>query len=587
MSTPIIGIDLGTTNSVVAVVENGKMVVIHDVGSETCILPSIVGLTDDGCVIVGQSARNQYLAFPERTVRSIKRKMGSTETVTLGNTQYSPQEISAMVLKRLKKMAEDHLGVAVTKAVITVPAYFSDVQRQATRDAGEMAGLDVVRIINEPTAAALAYEVNEHDAKKVLVYDLGGGTFDVSIVSMHNGVVEVLSSHGNNHLGGDDFDHRIVESLQEVLREKGVSIDDNPRAMARLERCAENAKIHLSDNPYAQIDEEFLATHNGDPVHLSYEMSREDYEALIEDYIDETLQAVQTALEGANLKVSDIDEVLLVGGSTRTPVVRERLMEIFEQAPRGEIHPDLCVAMGAAIQAAMISGEKVSTILVDVTPYTFGTSAVGLLDGDMYPFLYVPIIKKNSSLPISKSEVFYTCVDNQQDVEINIYQGEDADALNNIPIGQFMVNGLSDVHAGNPVIINLALDINGILKVTAIEKTTGFQKTVTIDNAFARLEEKQIREARERIDALFGEEIVGEEPAPGLVIDAASDHKQATQAKALMEKAQRLLETAGNDDKEDLINQIESIQDALIANDVKALETCINDITDLIYFLET
>lgn len=582
MSTPIIGIDLGTTNSVVAVVEQGKMVVIHDAECETGILPSIVGLNEEGGVMVGQSARNQYLAFPERTIRSIKRKMGSAETVQLGDSQYTPQEISAIVLKRLKKMAENHLGVAVSKAVITVPAYFSDAQRQATREAGEMAGLEVVRIINEPTAAALAYEVNEQNAKKVLVYDLGGGTFDVSIVSMHGGVVEVLSSHGNNHLGGDDFDLRIVEKLLDVLREQGVDVTENPRAMARLERCAENAKIHLSDNPYAPIDEVFLTTHNGEPVHLSYELSRNDYEDLIEDYIDETLQAVQIALEGANLKVGDIDEVLLVGGSTRTPVVRNRLLEVFDQAPRGEIHPDLCVAMGAAIHAAMMSGEKVSTVLVDVTPYTFGTSALSILDGQVYPFCYVPIIKKNSSLPISKSEVFWTCADGQTEVEVNIYQGEEEDALNNIPIGQFMVNGLSNVPAGSPVILNLTLDINGILKVTAIEKNTGFQKSVTIDNALARLEDSQIQNARERLATLFGDE-----SATVPVTNTTGGHKLATQAKALMEKAQRLLEVAGNEDKEDLINHIETLQDALVANDEKALEASVSDITDLIYFLET
>ena len=585
MKVPIVGIDLGTTNSSVAIVENGRVTVIKD--DDSAIVPSMVGITEDGRLLVGQPARNQYVAFPERTVRSIKRKMGTDEIVNLGGKLCSPPEISAIILKRLKQIAENHLHGEVKKAVITVPAYFSDAQRQATRLAGEIAGLEVVRIINEPTAAALAYETGTQQSKNILVYDLGGGTFDVSIVSLQMGVVEVLSSHGNNHLGGDDFDHCIVQYLLEKLRERGVDAENDAKAMARLTRSAENAKIHLSNYPFAVVREEFLTDHNGQPVHLEEELERHEYEALIEDYIHETLDAVHIALEGANLQVQDIDEILLVGGSTRTPMVQERLTSIFSKAPRGEINPDLCVAMGAAIQGATIAGESISSVLVDITPYTFGTSAIDWRESKgYYPYCYVPIIKKNSALPTTRQEVFYTNHDGQLQVEVNIYQGEDPDALNNIRIGQFRVEGLSDVPSGNPVLLELSLDVNGILKVTASEKTTGLKKTVTIDNACSQADnQRTLQEAHEKINLLFGEDGTTEQQE-ALTGTASAEHKLVVQARALAEKGQRLLEAANPDDAEDLINQIEAIQEAISAGDVAKLELLVGEITDLIYFIE-
>ncbi|WP_290652597.1 Hsp70 family protein, partial [Aquisalimonas sp.] len=355
MSESIIGIDLGTTNSEVAVIQAGQVEVIEIEGSR--LLPSVVGLAEDGSLLVGQAARNQAALHPERTVRSIKRRMGEDIRVPLGGTEYSPQEISALILGRLKRAAEDYLHGPVGRAVITVPAYFSDAQRQATRDAGELAGLEVRRIINEPTVAALAYEAEHPQRKHVLVYDLGGGTFDVSVVRVEGDVVEVLASHGNNHLGGDDFDARIIEHLQHRLKEEhAVDAGSDPRVMARLARAAEAAKIRLSDAPYARVEEEYLLEHDGSPIHLDVELERHDYEAMIEPYLAETLEAVHTALEGAKLTASEIDEVLLVGGATRTPVIQRRLEEELGLQPRSELDPDLCVATGAALQAAMIAG---------------------------------------------------------------------------------------------------------------------------------------------------------------------------------------------------------------------------------------
>ena len=351
----IVGIDLGTTNSEIAVYRDGRPEVLADELGRR-ILPSVVGISDTGELLVGEDARNQFVLYPERTVRSIKRRMGTDDKVPLGGNEYTPQEVSAMILKRLKDIAERRLGHPVRRAVITVPAYFSDAQRQATREAGEIAGLEVVRIVNEPTAAAL-------------VYDLGGGTFDASVVRIEAGVVEVIASHGNNHLGGDDFDHKIVEHILDHLKLRHeVDVSGDARAMARIQRSAEAAKKELSSHPFARIEEEYLAEKGGNPVHLSLELSREDYEDMIAAFIEETLSAVHVALESASLTSSQVDEILLVGGATRTPMVRRRLFEAFAREARGEVDPDLCVALGAAIQGGAIAGREVSAVLVDVTP---------------------------------------------------------------------------------------------------------------------------------------------------------------------------------------------------------------------------
>jgi molecular chaperone DnaK len=485
MSDTIVGIDLGTTNSEIAVVRNGRIEVL-DVENGAPILPSVVGLGDDSVLLVGAAARNQYVLHPERTIRSVKRRMGEATRLELGDKQYTPPEISAMILLRLKKTAEAHLGTSVQRAVITVPAYFSDAQRQATREAGEIAGLEVVRILNEPTAAALAYGAQRRTdgsssatgtARKSLVYDLGGGTFDVSIVNMEGDLVEVLASHGNNRLGGDDFDRCVVDfALAHLARAHSIDAATAaaaPIAMARLQRAAETAKIALSSQPYALLAEEFLFEKDGSPVHLSLEISRTEYEAMIEPFITETMDAVHVALSGAKLTVSDLHEVLLVGGATRTPMVSRQLEALTGIAPHGEINPDLCVAMGAAIQGQTIAGGASPTVLIDVTPYTFGTSTFGTLDGQDYPYCFVPLIRRNTPIPASRSDVFYTMYDNQEKVDVTVFQGEAPDALDNIEIGRFMVEGLRKVPSGNPIVIDFSIDINGILQVRASEKKTG------------------------------------------------------------------------------------------------------------------
>ncbi|MBK5938657.1 Hsp70 family protein [Halochromatium roseum] len=582
MSDIIIGIDLGTTNSEVAVLRDGRAEVLEVDGSR--ILPSIVGVADDGALLVGQAARNQYALYPERTIRSVKRRMGEDVRLPMGDQSYSPQEISALILKRLKRAAEEQLGEPVGKAVITVPAYFSDAQRQATRNAGELAGLEVVRIINEPTAAALAYEVDAEQPRTILVYDLGGGTFDCSVVRAGGEITEVLASHGNNHLGGDDFDAKLIEHVVTHLKEQhDCDPSQDQAAMARITRACETAKIALSDAPYARIDEEYLLPGRNPPVNLSLEVSRLDYEAMIEAYIDETLDAVHTALKGAELTVSDIDEVVLVGGATRTPVIQARLEELLGMQPRAEIDPDLCVAAGAAIQAAVIAGQATSTVLVDVTPYTFGTSALSEMNGMPYPYCFVPVIRKNTPIPTSKTEAFQTMFDGQDSVDVHIYQGEDRDALNNTEIGSFRVEGLSDVPAGNVILMRFDLDLDGILKVTAIEKSSGLEKHIEIDNATARFESEQLDAAKQRLATL----IDGDAEVEGSADADTEQHRGQVRAKALLDKAERLLQSASDEDKEDLIDLIEAVRDSLEAGDEDGLKRSTDALADLIYYLET
>lgn len=579
MTDEILGIDLGTTNSEIAIYRDDRPEVLRD-DQGRIILPSVVGLTETGELLVGEEARNQFLLYPERTVRSIKRRMGSDAKVQLGEREYTPQEISAIILSRLKEIAQARLGRPIRKAVITVPAYFSDTQRQATREAGEIAGLEVARIINEPTAAALVYEAAQHQGKRILVYDLGGGTFDVSVVRIEQGVVEVISSHGNNHLGGDDFDHKIVEHVLEHLKLKhGVDVADRPQAMARILRSAEDAKKQLSDHPYARIAEEYLAEHSGQPVNLDLELSREEYEDMIAPFIEETLGAIHIALESAGLTSSQVDEILLVGGATRTPLIRRRLVEAFGTQPRGEVDPDLCVAMGAAIQGAAMTGTEVSAVLVDVTPYTFGTSALGELNGELYPYHYVPIIPKNTPIPARMSEVFFTVLDEQTDVDVRIYQGENNDALENIKIGEFRVSGLSREPAGNPVIVDLALDRNGILQVSAREKKTGLERRITIDNATSRYDREQLDEARQRIGALFGDQEQAASVGSGAATDSAVD--------ALLARASAKLDETGEEDRTEIIDLIEAIRDARSSGDSAALEDVRSQLQDLLFYLET
>jgi len=579
----IIGIDLGTTNSEVALVRAGKVEVL-EIENGHKQLPSYVGLDDSGELMVGEAARNQYPLYPERTVKSVKRHMGSDEQLPLGEKHYSPQEISAMILRRLKQVAEAACGVSIERAVITVPAFFSDAQRQATRDAGEIAGLKVERIINEPTAAALAYETGHQQAKNILVYDLGGGTFDVSVVHMAAGVVEVRASHGDNHLGGDDFDQKLMEHICQFMRDThDVDPSGSARALSRINRAAETAKVALSSLSYYTIEEEYLLEKDGKPFHLSLEISRIEYEEMIRDYIEQTLDAIHTALDGADLRVSDIDEILLVGGSTRTPLVQSLIESELGIQPRLELDPDLCVAMGAAVQAGMLSGEQIGPILVDVTPYTFGTSAFDEFNGMEYPYCFVPLIRKNTPIPVAYSQSFYTAYDGQEKIEVNVYQGEDRDALNNTKIGEFMLEDFGRLPGGSPIVVTFSLDINGILNVSTLEKKSGKKHHLTIDNAISRFQDNELEQAKSALRQLMeGGDVDNDENAAGEV----QENRERVKARSLLDKARILLPSIEGDDRDDAVDLIEAVEIALHADNGGQLKQAADELSDLLYYLE-
>ncbi len=577
----ILGIDLGTTNSEVALIRNGAVEVL-EIENGNKQLPSYVGLDDKGEILVGEAARNQYVLYPERTVKSVKRHMGNDEQIQMGDKQYSPQEISAIILRHLKQIAEKACGEKINRAVITVPAFFSDTQRQATRDAGEIAGLHVERIINEPTAAALAYEAGDQNDNIILVYDLGGGTFDVSIVQMNQDVVEVKASHGDNHLGGDDFDQKLIDHIVEFIKDKyDVDASNSARAMSRITRAAEETKIALSSQAYYTIEEEHLLERpgKGKPIHLSLEISRTDYEEMISNYIDTTLEAIHTALDGAKMSSSDIGEVLLVGGSTRTPLVQQRLESDLKRQPRIELDPDLCVAMGAAIQAGMLSGKQLGPILVDVTPYTFGTSAIDEMFGMHYPHCFVPLIKKNTPIPVTFSKSFYTTHENQKKVEIKVYQGEDPDAMKNTEIGEFYLEDLKNLPDGSPIVVTFSLDINGILSVTSTERKQGIERSLVIDNAISRFQEEELEQAKNTLQDLMQDK----EDPEAIENQKNREHIKAT---ALIEKARKLLPSLEGDDSEDAVDMIETLEKALKQNEPDELQQAIDDLSDLLYYLE-
>jgi len=502
--TKIVGIDFGTTNSEVAIVIDGKPHLITD--GKQRLIPSVVGLSPEGELLVGQAAKNQYILHPERTVKSIKRKMGTDFRARLGDKEYSPQEIAAVILKKLKTMAEKFLGEKVEKAVITVPAYFSDAQRQATKDAGEIAGLEVARIINEPTAAALAYGIDRGEAHTVLVYDLGGGTFDVSIVELNSGVIEVKASHGNNHLGGDDFDQKIMDSLVEAFESKhAVNLRENLKALARLNKAAERAKIRLSDHPFAEIVEEFLAKKASTPLHLKQELGRNHFNDMIGKLIESTGESIDRALKDAELKPADIDKILLVGGSTRIPLVREIVMEKMAQEPHAEINPDEAVALGAAVQAAIIAGEKVDAVLVDVTPYSLGIEVAEFMLDDIYADRYSVIIPRNTVVPVTKSEVYYPMFPDQDQVRIKVYQGEHKTASQNVLLGEFMIDKIppaKDEDDSRDIVVQFDFDVNGILNVNATLKDTANTKSLAVKAARQRLSEDEKQDAKAALGAM-------------------------------------------------------------------------------------
>jgi molecular chaperone DnaK len=600
---PIVGIDLGTTNSEIALVRDGQPFVFEDNGDP--ILPSFVGLSEDGRLLVGAAAKNQWVLAPERTIKSIKRKMGQDVKVTLGDQEYRPQEISAMILKALRDRASAQLGVPVNKAVITVPAYFNDAQRQATREAGELAGLEVARILNEPTAASLTYDPSQRDLHRLLVYDLGGGTFDVSLVQAQEGVVEVLASHGDTQLGGDDFDDLLLNLVcDRFQQEHGVDLRANLVARSRVLQAVEAAKRHLSYHPFARIEEEFIAEKDGQALHLNMELSREEYETLIQPLLDRTMDCVQRALDDANLIASSIDKVVLVGGATRTPLIGQLLEDRLGQPAHQEVNPDLCVAMGAAIQSAIIAGADVGSVLVDITPHSLGIKCVDSHHGFPFEYHFAPIIHRNTPLPASRSELFYTFHDNQTEVEIDVYQGESDDVRRNHRVGRFMVQGLSRVPSGNPIVVQLDLNLDGILKVSARERATGLQKQVVIENALARFEREEREQARERLEQLWAlpsgtdgdededEETDGfaqateEEELPSLVPGPREGQREAVQARALLEKAERLLDRTQPEDRVEVERLMTKVRTALTDRQWERLTAACNELADTLFYLE-
>ena len=586
-TTVIVGIDLGTTNSEVAIIDAGRPQVVKE--DDDGILPSCVGLDDEGKIMVGQAARNQHALAPERTVVSIKRLMGSDERVRMGEDEYTPQEISAFILKALKERAERALGQPVQRAVITVPAYFTDAQRQATREAGDIAGLEVVRIINEPTAAALSYESRSEGHHKILVYDLGGGTFDVSVVSIESGVVEVLASTGDNHLGGDDFDQLIVERLNAYIETelKMVGRRENPLLQARLRRVAEQAKIELSDHPYAHVEEDHIGELDGQVMHLSLELSRADFEQDIEELLGATMKAVTTALNDAAVRPSELDRILLVGGSTRIPRVSTLLAERLGQEPHGEVDPDLCVVLGAGVQAGIEMGQEVQSVLVDITPYTFGTSAMGELYGRPYLHQFIPLIRRNAKLPVSKTEVFYTMYEDQEAVEIQVYQGEDPDAKKNLEIGTFFFAGLNQQGSAQQqgILFTYNLNLDGILEVHAVERATGKEIHGVIENAMGRSTEEELTTSRERVEGLWHEEETKDEPeeqqaGTKLAEDVPEEMRDT------LERAEKGLDTAPAEDREEMVDLMEDLRDALKEGRREDAAALKQDLDEILFYLE-
>jgi molecular chaperone DnaK len=514
-SARIVGIDLGTTNSLVAVVEGGRPRVLPVDGRP--LLPSVVGIDGEGRLIVGEVARNQLLVAPERTVRSIKRQMGKPgATVHLGATSYTPEEVSSFILRRLMEEATLALGSGLHRAVITVPAYFTDRQRQATVRAGELAGLEVVRLLNEPTAAALAYGCERRGASTALVYDLGGGTFDVSVVELGEGITEVRASHGNRELGGDDFDAKIVDWLLARFQEQhGVDLRQDRVAMARLTRAAEAAKIHLSNHAYAEIREEFLATAGRRSLHLHAELERSAFEAMIRPLLAGTVDSVRRALKDSGLDTRAVDEVLLVGGSTHIPAVWTLVAETMGQEPRQDLNAEEVVALGAAVQAGVIAGEGVEAILVDVAPHSLGVRALaidagGRVDDDRY----VPLIRRNTAVPVSRSEFFYTLTPDQDQVRIDVYQGEDTVASRNTHLGSVHFTKLSPSPKGGQreVLVAFDYDVNGILHVGVVDRRSGRKEEVQLDTVALRTAgpgaaaapSEEVRLLRARLEALAG-----------------------------------------------------------------------------------